>query len=332
MARISIVASPDASRVARAVQAELGERGHDCVLYPSSAALAGDAAAIAASDVILAMPGQRVTAGMVAQASRLRALISLVTGTEQFDDAAATKRGVIVVSSQVPENYVSMAESTVLMMLAALYEFERSQRLLRENANGPIERRARMLQGKTVGLVGFGQISRSVAERLAPWGVTLLTSIRQARDDIPGNVRVVALDELLAQSDVVALLTNLDDTTRGLLDERRLRLMKDNVVFVNTARGPIVDEKALIRIARERPRMRLALDVFAVEPLPADSALRDLPEAILTPHMVGHTVETTQASLRMVLHNVERVLAGTLPVNVRNPSVIDEWCRRWSSS
>jgi D-3-phosphoglycerate dehydrogenase len=77
--------------------------------------------------------------------------------------------------------------------------------------------------------------------------------------------------------------------------------------------------------------MRLALDVFAVEPLPADSALRDVPDAILTPHMVGHTVETGQASLRMVLTNIERVLAGVPPSNIRNPSVVEAWRRRWGS-
>jgi phosphoglycerate dehydrogenase-like enzyme len=101
-------------------------------------------------------------------------------------------------------------------------------------------------------------------------------------------------------------------------------------VLVNTARGGIIDEAALVDLARERPAMRIALDTFAIEPLPADSALRDLPNTILTPHMVGHTVESHAVLPGVAIDAIASVLAGNPPLYVRNPEVIPAWLQRWS--
>jgi D-3-phosphoglycerate dehydrogenase len=133
-------------------------------------------------------------------------------------------------------------------------------------------------------------------------------------------------------SDVVCVLASLNAETRGMLGLARLRLMKPDAVLLNTARGGIIDEHALVEIARERPGLRVALDTFAQEPLPADSPLRTLPNAILTPHAIGHTQESLAALTPAAVENVSRVLAGQLPLFVRNPDVIPEWKRRWGAS
>jgi phosphoglycerate dehydrogenase-like enzyme len=164
--------------------------------------------------------------------------------------------------------------------------------------------------------------------RLAGWGAPLVAWSR--RRDITAPVEWMELDALLSDSDVVCVLLSLNAETRGLLDEARLRLMQPNAVLVNTARGGIIDEGALAALARERPEMRIALDTFATEPLPADSPLRDLPNAILTPHMVGHTVESHGVLPGVAVDAVISVLAGEPPLYVRNPEVIPAWRRRWS--
>jgi D-3-phosphoglycerate dehydrogenase len=185
-----------------------------------------------------------------------------------------------------------------------------------------------MLMGKTVGLIGFGQIAQAVAERIAGWGCRIVTTVRTPRP-LPPGVTAVPLDELLRDSDVVVVLVPLNADSAGMLDAARLRTMKPEVAFINVARGGIVEDDALAALARERPEMRLALDVFAQEPLPTDSPLRALPNAILTPRMVGHTRETLGRLPLVVTENVERAIAGTAPAYVRNPEILEAWLARW---
>jgi len=221
-----------------------------------------------------------------------------------------------------------MAEATVLMALSALYDLPGAMEQLRVNGPRPDPLRAHMLWAKTVGLVGFGQIARAVAERLAEWNVRIVTYVRSPRP-LPAGVSAVPLDTLLKESDVVIVLTALTDETRHLLDDAKLRLMKPNVVLVNMARGAIVDEEALVALVRERPDMRLALDVFAREPLPLESPLRELPHTVLTPHVVGHTVEAHDILPKLVLESLEAVLKGEAPRYVCNPDIADAWRERW---
>jgi D-3-phosphoglycerate dehydrogenase len=138
------------------------------------------------------------------------------------------------------------------------------------------------------------------------------------------------LDDLLRDSDVVCVLLSLNAGTRGLLDAARLRQLKPAAVLINTARGGIIDETALVELARERPAMRIALDTFATEPLPADSPLRELTNTILTPHMLGHTVESHAVLPGVAVDAIAKILSGEPPLYVRNPEVIPTWRRRWS--
>jgi phosphoglycerate dehydrogenase-like enzyme len=258
-------------------------------------------------------------------------VISPFTGTEGFDEAAATELGILVVNGQTPENSESMAEATILLMLASLYDLHGSEAVLRGVIPRPNHSNAFMLRDKTVGLIGYGKIARAMTRRLDGWGVCLLAWTRRP-DPREDAVRFVALDDLLLESDVVCVLLSLNAGTRGLLDNARLRRMKPNVVLVNTARGGIIDETALVALASERPAMRIALDTFATEPLPAASPLRDLPNTILTPHMLGHTVESHAVLPGVALDAVTRVLAGEAPLYVRNPDVIPSWKRRWAAA
>jgi phosphoglycerate dehydrogenase-like enzyme len=223
-----------------------------------------------------------------------------------------------------------MAEATIMLMLAALYDLQGSVDILRGKAPAGPGYRARLLKGKTVGLIGFGRIARSVAERLADgWGVDLQVCAPRLHAPLPQGVRSVDLHTLLQTSDVITVLASLNEETRQLLDERRLRLIKPGAVLVNTARGGLVDEEALFRVASTGHFKAVALDVFAAEPLPSDSPLRSLPNAILTGHNVGHTVETHEALVETAVDNIQRVLRRELPSNVVNAAVIPRWLQLW---
>jgi phosphoglycerate dehydrogenase-like enzyme len=261
-------------------------------------------------------------------APELRAVVSPFIGTEGFDEAAATALGVIVANGQVPENFVSMAESTILLILASLYSLRWWEQQLRDNRPHPPNVPGRMLNGRVVGMIGFGHIAGAITERLQQWQVRFQTYTPRLRVPLPAGVARVELDVLLQTSDIVCVVASLNAETYQMLTLDRLRLMKSDAVLVNTARGAIIDEQALVQVARERPEFRIALDTFAQEPLPIESPLRSLANAILTPHAIGHSRESLAALAPAAIDNASRALRGELPLYVRNPEVIPGWARR----
>ena len=207
---------------------------------------------------------------MLAGAPRLRAIVSAVTGVDGIDIAAATEQTVVVANAQTEENIIGMAEATVLLMLAALYDLDGAQDQVRQGLWRPPQLKASQLRGKTIGFVGLGKIGRETARLLAPWGATLQYSARRDADltGLPPMQRV-DLDTLMRTSDVVVVLASLNPETRGLISAEKLRLMKKTAILVNTARGAIVDEAALAEALKSKAIAGAALDCFAVEPLPA---------------------------------------------------------------
>ena len=327
--RIVTVSRPVLRPMFDQMEARQAARGFGIAPYRTPDSFLADPAALAEADILLTPGDLPCTRALMRGAPRLRAVISPFTGTEGFDEGAATDLGILVANGQTPENSESMAEATILLMLAALYDLHGSEAVLRGTIPRPAHSRAFMLRGKTVGMIGYGNIARAMTVRLAGWGVRLLAWSR--RPDVSISVvEWVELDELLSDADVVCVLLSLNAGTRGLLDATRLRRMKPDAVLVNTARGGIIDEAALVALARERTAMRIALDTFAIEPLPADSPLRDLPNTILTPHMLGHTVESHAVLPGVAVDAITRILAGEPPLYVRNPDVIPAWRRRWS--
>lgn len=308
---------------------QLRGSGHDVAFYETSAAFDAAGADLAGADILVAASSFACTRALMASADRLRGIVSPTTGIEGFDLAAATELGILVANGQTRENVESMAEATIMLILASLYDLHGSETLLRQSRPRPGQVNARMLGGKTVGMIGFGRIARAVAARLAVWNVSLQAYTRRVPANA-GNVRFVALDELLRTSDVVCVLATLNSETEGLLNADRLALLKPEAVLINTARGAIIDEEALYALAKSRPDLRLALDVFVTEPLPTDGKLRDLPNAILTPHMAGQSREAYSALPGTAVENVRRLLAGQAPPYVCNPDVVSRWQARWA--
>lgn len=312
------------------IEDSLAKLGHEVHRYHDVDALHRDGGGLLEADILVATPRFRCTRELLASAPRLRGIVSPVTGIEGIDLSAATDFGVVVANGQTPENSESLAEATILLILAALYDLHGSEAVLRRNLARPAQVNARMLRNKTIGLIGFGQIARAIAARLNGWGVRIVACARRMHADVPDHVTWVGIDELLRTSDVICVLASLNAETEKLLNADRLRLLKQGAVLVNTARGAIIDEAALGEIAAERPDLRLALDTFTTEPLPLDSPLRDLPNAILTPHMVGHTQESIAAIPGTAIENVCRILTGEPPLHTCNPGVMTRWRSRWA--
>ena len=278
-------------------------------------------------DVIVMTTRSIVPREILARARALRAVIFPTTGTETVDLSAADDLGIVVGHGPTPENFNSMAESTVMLMLTLSYQLHEKERILRENLPRPKISSARMLMGRTIGLIGFGRIARAVVQRLSGWGVRILVLRRDRRGEPPEGVEFVSLDELLRQSDFVSVHATLTEETRHMIGPAQFEVMKPTAFLVNTSRGGIVNEAALVEALASRRIAGAALDAFDLEPLPSDSPLRALENVILTSHMVGSTKEVYDAISPALLENIDRVMRGELPLYCRNP-----WCElAWRS-
>ena len=266
-------------------------------------------------------------------APRLRGIVNPTIGLETVDLAAANELGIIVGHGATPENFLGMAEATVMLILMLMYQPRETEAALRDRRRRPRptpkDAWARMLRGRTVGLVGLGRIARGVVERLSGFGVNLVACDPfVGRDQAPEGVKMTDLDTLLRSSDIVAVLVSITPESRGMLGERELALMKPSAYLVNTSRGEAIDEAALYRALKEKRIAGAALDSFAVEPLPDDSPLRQLDNVILTPHRVGHTQDAFASFPPAAVENITRILRGEPPLYCKNPGVIPAWKRR----
>ena len=318
------LAGPIAGGMQGKAARQLGGMGHDVAV-----ALAAELDAInrnrLARTEILCSTGLRCDRALLDAAPRLRAIVTPFLGVDTIDVAAATERGVLVARGGAPEHYQSMAEATILLVLAASFDLPASLAGLSPwgSQGGPEHRR--IVTGRKLGILGYGSIAQDVVRRLSCWPVDLQVHNRTPPSDLPAGVRSVGFDELFKTSDIVMLLIALTPETRHIVDARVLGLMKDDALLVNTGRGPLVDESALVDWLREKPARKVALDVFEVEPLPEDSPLRGLPNAVLTPHCVGLTRDASAGILRQTTENLLAVARGEVPASTVNPEIAEAW-------
>ncbi|WP_333605723.1 NAD(P)-dependent oxidoreductase [Novosphingobium sp.] len=330
--KVVLIGSDVVDVVALPVQVELAKRGIETAYLNAAADQGSLLDALRDADVLYCPGAFPVTPQHMDAARNLRAVVSIYTGTEGIDESAATARNIVVANGQITENTDSMAEAAILMMLAATYDLAGAERSMTAAGMHAPRRPARMLQNRTVGLIGFGAIGRAVAKRLEAWNIDLLISTPRPQPPYPYGAQVVSLETLLATADVTCLLAPLRPETQNLLNRERLAGTKQGSIFVNMSRGQLVDEQALFELARDRHFTAIALDVFVTEPLPADSPLRTLPNAILTPHALGHTLDSKEGLVTAGLENITRALAGVSPAHVRNPAILPSWEKRWSKA
>lgn len=285
----------------------------------------------APEDLLEAMP--RTTAIIVRTATIDRAMIEAApllrviakhgVGYDNIDVAAASARGVPVAVA-ASANAVSVAEHAFWMILELLKHGRAFDQRMRggswafRTSLAPAE-----LAGKALLVIGYGRIGRRVAARAAAFDARVLVHdplLPEAMIRGHGFEPCSELDAAVAAADIVSLHCPLGEATRGMIDERRLRLMKPGALLVNTARGDLVDEQALASALRNDRLAGAGLDVFASEPPPPEHPLLGFSNVLLTPHMAGVTVE---AAVRMAVESAENVLAALAdrldPAVVVNP-------------
>lgn len=284
------------------------------------------------TDIIVVSPRENCSRAVMQAAPRLRAVMSAVIGVDTIDVDAANELGLIVGHGAMPENYLGVAEATVMLIAALLLDVRGKETLLRTNAPRPPRLRARMVRGRTIGLIGMGRIARSVIERLGGWDVQVQSyDPYVTQDQAPDGVTMVDLPTLLRTSDVVSVHVTLTGETRHLLGEDELRQMRPDAYLINTSRGSAIDEKAVYQVLKDQRIAGAALDVFEQEPLAQESPLRELENVILTPHMVGHSQELMDAIPVTAAENVLRVLRGEPPLYVKNPETLSAWQQRMAA-
>jgi phosphoglycerate dehydrogenase-like enzyme len=268
----------------------------------------------------------QVTAASLEGIERLVLLARSGVGLDFIDLPACTERGVAVTITPEPVTR-AMASAAVAFVLAL------SHRLAERNTffhagrwqEGRFGLLGMGLTGRTLGLIGFGRIGREVVRLLEPWEMRALVATPRlsVEDAAAHRVEHVELDTLLAESDVVVVACPLKPETRGLLDARRLALMKPTAFLVNVARGPIVDQGALVAALREGRLAGAGLDVFEEEPIDPADPLVGMENVVAAPHALGYWDELFRGCVASACRAILDVAGGRVPDHVVNPEVLE---------
>ena len=262
------------------------------------------------ADAILTTLTSTIGRGVLERASRLKIISTVSVGVDHIDVDAAAERDVII--GHTPGVLTdSTADLTLALMLGVGRRVAEGDALIRSGAWSegwkPNLLLGTDLSAATVGLIGLGPIGQAVAARLKGFGCRVIASNRTRRP-LQG-FELVDRDTLLSTADIVSLHTALTPETAGMLGRKELALMKDGAILINTARGALVDETALINEIKSG-RLRAGLDVYTEEPLPLDSELRELPGCVLLPHVGSATERTRRAMFELALENLFAGLQG----------------------
>jgi len=251
-----------------------------------------------------------VTAAILDAAPSLKLVQKIGVGVDAIDRAHATRKG-IAVCNMPGTNTAAVAELALGLMLACLRRIVPIDAALRAGNGWPAAEAhldaAAEIDGACVGLVGYGAVARRLSGVLRAMGANVIAHSPRARE---ADVELVPLDELLARADIVSLHVPLAPDTRNLLDAGRIARLKRGAVIVNTARGPLIDEAALVEALRSGHVAAAGLDVFAEEPVRAGNPLFALPNVVVTPHIAWMTAGTWKRSMAVVVENCRRLSAG----------------------
>lgn len=277
--------------------------------------------AIAEADVVVATGGpHRYDEAFFAALKQTRLFIRPYVGFDDVDVDAATRHGVLV-CNMADAIYDDVSNQTMALMLGLDRQVLRNDRWVR--SGGWPQTGRRLPEGltlhrpatKTLGLIGFGVIGQAVAKKAAPFGYTIIAADPFGNPTIAQElgVELVAQDDLLRRADVVSLHCFLNDETRGMINAEKLALMKPSAYLINTSRGPVVDETALIAALQDGQIAGAGLDVFEHEPLSNDSPLLRMENVTVTPHTASYADETFRIMFQRVGEEAALTLRGQMP-------------------
>ncbi|HEU0300815.1 MAG TPA: D-glycerate dehydrogenase [Longimicrobium sp.] len=273
---------------------------------------------LADAEALLCLLTDRVDAPVLAQAPRLRVVANAVVGYEHVDLAACRARGIAVTNTPdvLTGATADLAMALILAAVRGLTPAERSLRAGEFHGWGFRDYLGGDLGGRTLGIFGMGRIGRAVARRAAPFGMQVIYHSRRrlsAEDEAALGAEWVDFDGLIDRSDVLSLHAPLTPETRHAIDAGALRRMRPGSYLVNTARGALVDEAALVDALRDGPLAGAGLDVYEREPV-IHPGLLELPNVTLLPHVGSATRETRTRMAMLAARNAHAVLTGNPPL------------------
>lgn len=278
--------------------------------------------------------GMKFTKRMIEALTKCRIIALGSVGVDYVDVEAATAKGIPV--TNCPDTFIEeVADHTMMLLLATHRRCIEQDRMVREGRWG--EGRPQLLQiprlmGLTLGFISFGRVPRLVARRAAPFGLRMLAYDPFVEEIVMSDhgVMPATLTELLEQSDFVSMHAPDTAQTRRMLTEKHFALMKPTAIFLNTGRGPTVDEAALIRALQTKRIAGAGLDVFEKEPPDPDNPLLKMPHVILSPHNASASSRFDPARKRRVGQEIALVLSGRWPMSCVNPTVLPgSGLKRW---
>jgi phosphoglycerate dehydrogenase-like enzyme len=266
-----------------------------------------------------------VTDALLAKAPNLRVVSNMAVGVDNIDLAACTRRG-IPVGNTPGVLTEGTADLTFALLLAAARCLPQASQDARQGAWktwSPAGWLGADLHGAALGIIGMGKIGRAVAKRALAFGLNIFYTDEQPCPEVENDLSAVclSLDELLQRCDFISIHTPLTPNTRGMINEATLRKMKPNAILVNTARGPIIEMRALHQALRQGWIQAAALDVTDPEPLPPEHPLFSLPNCLITPHIGSATSNTRRRMAELACQNLLAGLAGQRLPHCVNPEV-----------
>ncbi|MEI7806602.1 MAG: C-terminal binding protein [Hyphomicrobiales bacterium] len=280
--------------------------------HMSKSANADDILSVAKDADAILVTYAKLTGDLIRQLTRCKAIGRFGLGVDNIDLPAAKEKGIAV--NYVPDYCIhEVSDHTMAMLLALARKIPLSNKLVQAGRwEMPAVVPLRRLEGQVLGLVGFGNIPRAVAPKAKAFGLRVVTHDPFVKPDVlkAAGVEGVSFDQLMAMSDFVSVHAPLMPATRGLINAAAFAKMKKGALIVNTARGPLIDEPALIAALDSGHLGGAALDVVTVEPMPKDSPLIGRDNVILTPHTGFYSVEALQELQTKCASDVARVLSG----------------------
>ena len=298
----------------------LRDAGCEIIFPPKFGPLKGDelTTALDGADAVLASL-DKYSADIFSSSalSRLKIIARWGVGYDSVDLIAATRSGIVVTYTPgiLDEAVADYSFALLLSLARRVHEVHVTmQRGEWKNSWGDD------VGGKTLGIIGLGRIGKAVARRAAGFNLRVLAHTPHPSSGNTG-IEFVSLEKLLAESDFVSLHAALTPSTRGLIGEAQLRQMKPTAYLINTARGALVDEAALVQALKENSIAGAALDVFTTEPLPAESPLHSAPNLLLSPHQSSYSRGTGERVSLTAAQSIVDLMRGKKPQNVLNPEV-----------
>ncbi|MEO6458212.1 MAG: D-glycerate dehydrogenase [Chloroflexia bacterium] len=279
-------------------------------------------------NALYCMLTNRIDGEVLDAAPDLKIVANMAVGYNNIDVDEATHRGVAVTNTPgvLTDTTADFAWTLLMASARRLVEGDRFLRAGRFHGWGPLMMVGQDVYGKTLGIIGFGRIGRALAKRATGFDMTVLYYDRNPADsdtDKTLNARSVSMDELLAQSDYVSLHTDYNPETHHLIGQAEFEKMMPTAYLINTARGAIVDETALVEALKTKQIAGAGLDVFEKEP-EIHPGLLELENAVLAPHIASASLDTRTAMATMAADNIIAMLTGKRPPNLVNPQIYEE--------